>query len=120
LSRRGNGETLAKTGSEDGQDRRERTMKCYAVVQETIHDEEMFGRYRAKVLATLEPFGGTFVVRGGRFTVLEGEAPYERLVVLEFPSRKAAEDWYASPAYQDVLPLRLKSSTSSFVLIDGP
>jgi uncharacterized protein (DUF1330 family) len=40
-------------------------MKAYVIVQETVKDEEMFAAYRNGVVATLEEFGGRFVVRGG-------------------------------------------------------
>lgn len=95
-------------------------MKAYVIVQETIHDQTMFDAYRKDVMATIVEFGGQFVVRGGKLTVVEGEWPHERTVVVEFPSRDDAEAWYASPAYQKVLPLRLKSSTCNLVIVDGP
>lgn len=95
-------------------------MKAYVIVQETVKDQAMFDTYRNGVVATLEPFGGKFVVRGGHLTVVEGVWPHPRLVVIEFPSRQAAEDWYKSPAYQKVLPLRLKSADGNFVIVDGP
>jgi len=95
-------------------------MKAYVVVQETVKDEAMFAEYRNQVVATLAPFGGTFVVRGGALTVVEGEWPHPRLVVIAFPSRAAAEGWYQSAAYQKILPLRLESAIGNFVIVDGP
>ena len=50
----------------------------------------------------------------------EGEWPHPRLVVIEFPSRAAAEDWYKSPDYQKVIPLRLGSTVGNLVIVDGP
>jgi uncharacterized protein (DUF1330 family) len=41
-------------------------------------------------------------------------------VIIEFPSRAAAEGWYASAAYQAVIGLRQGSSTCSLVIVDGP
>lgn len=43
----------------------------------------------------------------------------ERTVIVEFPSRAMAEAWYQSPAYQKVLPLRLNSTTSNVIIVDG-
>lgn len=94
-------------------------MKAYVIVQETVHDEEMFTAYRAQVLPTVQSFGGSFIVRGGAFTVVEGEWPHPRLVVIEFPSRAAAEDWYKSPAYQKLIPLRVQASTGNLIIVDG-
>lgn len=94
-------------------------MTAYAIVGENIHDQAMFDAYRKDVLPTLAPFKGEFIVRGGAFTVLEGELPYQRLVIVAFPSRADAEGWYKSAAYQKLLPLRLKSSTGVFTIVDG-
>ena len=94
-------------------------MKAFVIATETVKDEAMFGKYREQVLKTLEPFGGRFVVRGGTFTVLEGEWPHPRLVIIEFASRAAAEGWYRSPEYQAILPLRLKAAVGNAVFVDG-
>jgi uncharacterized protein (DUF1330 family) len=40
-------------------------------------------------------------------------------VIVEFPSREAAERWYRSPECQKILPLRLKSGTGNLVIVDG-
>ena len=74
--------------------------------------------YLEAIDATLAPFGGSFVIHGGPPTVLEGSWQGD-LVVLAFPSRAAAEGWYASPAYRAILPLRTGSSVSDVFLIDG-
>jgi uncharacterized protein (DUF1330 family) len=95
-------------------------MNAYVIVEETVKDAGMFAAYRDGVVATLEEFGGRFVVRGGQLTVVEGEWPHPRLVVIEFPSKEAAEGWYRSPAYRKLLPLRLGSSVGNFVIVDGP
>ncbi|HMK02198.1 MAG TPA: DUF1330 domain-containing protein, partial [Reyranella sp.] len=62
-------------------------MKAYVIAAETIKDQAMFDEYRKVVPETVAPFGGRFVARGGNLTVLEGEWPHSRLVVIEFPSR---------------------------------
>mgnify|MGYP000061177558 CR=1 FL=1 len=94
-------------------------MKAYVIVQESIHDDEMFTAYRAQVLPTVQEFGGTFIVRGGTFTIVEGVGPQPRLVIIEFPSRVAAEGWYKSPGYQQLIPLRRQASTGNLIIVDG-
>jgi uncharacterized protein (DUF1330 family) len=94
-------------------------MKVYCVVYETIENEKMFSKYRAQVMPTIEAYGGRFLVRGGAFTVLEGEMPFKRIAVLEFPSRQKSEDWYRSPAYQRILPLRTQAGRCQFIVADG-
>jgi uncharacterized protein (DUF1330 family) len=94
-------------------------MKAYVIAAETIKDQAMFDEYRKVVPETVAPFGGRFVARGGNLTVLEGEWPHSRLVIIEFASRAAAEGWYKSPAYQKIISLRHKSSVGSLVIVDG-
>jgi uncharacterized protein (DUF1330 family) len=94
-------------------------MRAFVIAQENSHDQAMVGEYRQKVVESIASFGGKFVVRGGTLTVVEGEWPYERTVIVEFPSRAMAEAWYRSPAYQKVLPLRLNSTSSNLIIVDG-
>ena len=94
-------------------------MSAYVVVQEDIKDEAMFDQYRKQVMPTITAHGGKFIVRGGKLTVLEGQWPMPRFVIIEFPSRQAAEGWYRSPEYQKILPLRLKSGTGNLIIADG-
>jgi uncharacterized protein (DUF1330 family) len=94
-------------------------MKAYVIAAETITDAAMFDEYRKLVPATLAPFAGQFIVRGGTMTALEGEWPHPRLVIIEFPSRAAAEGWYSSEAYRKAISLRHKSSVGNLVIVDG-
>ncbi|MGE0723951.1 MAG: DUF1330 domain-containing protein [Alphaproteobacteria bacterium] len=95
-------------------------MKAYVVAVETVKDQAMFDEYRKDVMATLEPYGGRFVVRGGALTVMDGDWPHKRLVIIEFASRADAEGWYHSAPYQKVVGLRIKSTDGGLVIVDGP
>ena len=64
-------------------------------------------------------FGGRYIVRGGAITPLEGSPVAPRVVVIEFADRKAAETWYFSSTYQEILPLRLNSAKGTAVIVDG-
>jgi uncharacterized protein (DUF1330 family) len=94
-------------------------VKAYVIAAETVNDERTFGEYREKVRDTITSFGGQFIVRGGNPTILQGEWPHPRLVIVEFPSRAAAEGWYNSPEYQKVISLRLNSSVGNVIIVDG-
>ena len=94
-------------------------MRAYVIVQVEVLDQRSYDAYRKDVLPTIEAFGGRFLVRGGNFTKMEGEWPYSRTVVIEFPSRADAEGWYRSPAYQKILPLRTQAGRCQFIAADG-
>ena len=95
-------------------------MKAFVIAAETIKDQAMFDQYREEVVGTVTQFGGQFIARGGNLTVLEGEWPHLRLVIIEFPSRDAAEGWYNSVEYQKIISLRHKSSVGNLIIVDGP
>lgn len=73
--------------------------------------------YLERIDATLAPFNGRFIVHGGRKELLEGRWDGD-LVVIEFPDREHAREWYGSPAYQAILPLRTQNSVGDVILVD--
>jgi uncharacterized protein (DUF1330 family) len=74
--------------------------------------------YIRRIEATLAPYDGRFIVHGGHLTPLEGDWDGD-LVVIEFPRRQAAIDWYESRAYQAILRLRTGNSQSITAIVDG-
>jgi uncharacterized protein (DUF1330 family) len=74
--------------------------------------------YLQRIDATLEPFGGHFVVHGGKVDVLEGSWTGD-LIVIQFPDIAAARGWYHSLAYQAIVRLRTDNSDGDVVLVDG-
>ena len=94
-------------------------MTAYAVAR--LRDVRMgcgIRAYLARIDATLTPFGGRFIVHGGPRIELEGSWT-EDLIVIAFPDLAAAQAWYRSPAYQEILPLRASASSGDVILIEG-
>ena len=54
--------------------------KGYIVNNVTVKDEAGYANYRVTAAKTLEDAGGTFLVRGGRHEVIEGQS-YERIII---------------------------------------
>ncbi len=94
-------------------------MAAYILAQLDVHDAEGFQLYREKVAPLVERFGGRYLVRGGEITELEGKLSAPRLVIIEFADRAAAERWYRSSEYQEILPLRLNCANGTAVIVDG-
>ncbi len=92
-------------------------MPAYVIVGVDVDDPEAYGAYTREVPATLAPFGGRFLVRGGAFEVLEGIWPVTRTVVLVFPSVDQARAWHESAAYQAILPIRQRHARTHFMVV---
>jgi uncharacterized protein (DUF1330 family) len=91
----------------------------YVIAQITVTDPSAYRIYVGKVQATLDIFGGVFLVRGGVAQSFEGAPPGDRNVIIRFPSVQAAHEWYASPAYAPVKLLRQAASTSVQTIVEG-
>jgi hypothetical protein len=66
-------------------------MSAYVIFLENVVSAELLVENRRVIIMTLEPFDGKFIVRGGRFIAVEGDWPYQRIVVIEFSSRQLEE-----------------------------
>lgn len=74
--------------------------------------------YMESVQATLDPFGGRFLVHGGPVEIREGTWP-GALVLIEFPDLTAARGWYESDAYSALKPLRTRNVPGDAILVEG-
>lgn len=81
-------------------------MSYYVIGHIRVLDVSRWTDYRARVGATLLPFGGEVVMRGGVDVVLAGDWPGTDTVVLRFADAASARAWHDSPAYQALVPLR--------------
>jgi uncharacterized protein (DUF1330 family) len=94
-------------------------MPGYLIANIEVTDPAGFERYRTAVPAVIAAHGGRYLVRGGEKHVLEGRLPLQRLVILEFPSVQAAQAFYDSPDYAPLQKLRLDSTRSDAVIVEG-
>jgi uncharacterized protein (DUF1330 family) len=74
--------------------------------------------YLRRIDATLAPFGGRFIIHGGKVTVLEGSWSGD-LIVIAFPDMSRARAWYESAPYQAIKRLRSDNAEGEIVLMDG-
>ena len=93
--------------------------KGYVIAEIQVTKPDGYKEYSTMVPATIEKFGGRFLVRGGATQVLEGEWPQRRRVILEFPSVEAARKWWDSPEYEKPKALRQANSDGRLLLIEG-
>ncbi|MDB5881295.1 MAG: hypothetical protein JWP43_1173 [Ramlibacter sp.] len=79
---------------------------AYVVGQVTVKNPAKWDEYRGRVPQTLAPWGAELVFRGKQVAALAGENPHPDIVVIRFPDATAADNWFKSPAYQSLIPLR--------------
>jgi uncharacterized protein (DUF1330 family) len=94
-------------------------MPTYLVVNATITDQAKLDEYLAAVPATLEGHEVEILVASNEAEAIEGEPAGSRVVVLRFKDRPALDAWYHSPAYQEVIGLRLAGTAGFGVVAEG-
>lgn len=95
-------------------------MAYFAVVFVTPKSETWIPDYIAGVGPLVAKHGGKFHARTMSHERLEGTSPNPGLIViLEFPSKQAAESFYKDPAYQPLLQARLAGAANDFFLVEG-
>ena len=93
--------------------------KGYLYAEFEVLDPAEFEKYREKVGAVSAAFGGRYVVRRAEPEVLDGDWPPKRLVIIELDSPAQVRAFYDSPAYQAILPHRLRSTKGHVLLLTG-
>lgn len=84
-----------------------------------ITDPDKVVEYRTRVAATVEQYGGRYLVLGGPFDAVEGDWRPGFPVIVAFPSLEQAHRWYDSPEYRPLKTLRLAGTQSNAVFIEG-
>ena len=81
-------------------------MAALMIIQATIAEKTRYKAYQEGVKPVIEAFGGRLKASGVGLEVLEGSHDGRRLVVFEFDSMSAIREFWKSPAYSKVKPLR--------------
>jgi uncharacterized protein (DUF1330 family) len=94
-------------------------MSAYVISEVEPRVAALFERYRALAPATIERYGGRYIVRAGAAELVEGGPAPKTLVIVEFPSMARAREWYGSPEYAEALKVRAGALERRLVFVEG-
>jgi uncharacterized protein (DUF1330 family) len=94
-------------------------MPAYIIVEIDILDPVGYEEYKKLASATVENYGGKYIVRGGKTEVLEGDWKPKRIVVLQFESAQHAKDWLNSEEYRELRKMRHRTARTNMILVEG-
>jgi uncharacterized protein (DUF1330 family) len=94
-------------------------MPAYVIFDVEIRDMSQYQEFMTGVKPALEKAGAKYLARGGAHTVYEGDWHPRRIVLLEFPSVAAWEEFYNGPTYQDLKGIRDACSSARLVCVEG-
>ena len=89
-------------------------MPAYIIAMANIKDPAKYQEYAKRAGPANAKHGSRFLVRGGKKHTLEGDIPFERIVVSEFPDVETAKTviTYKDPAVPGSIFGRSRSSKS--------
>lgn len=95
-------------------------MKYYSVAELDITDRSWVGDYVKDVTPLVERFGGRYLARTSNVEKFEGSRKLPQVfLIIEWPSREAATNFYESDEYRPYREGRRAGATGEFVLVAG-
>jgi uncharacterized protein (DUF1330 family) len=94
-------------------------MPAYIIAMVNIKDPQKYQEYAKRAGPANAKHGSRFLVRGGKKTTLEGDIPFERIVVSEFPDVETAKKFYHSAEYQEARKHRLGAADFHMIIVEG-
>ena len=92
--------------------------KYYSFVASSITDANWVPEYMAAVPSLVAKHGGRYLAHSATMARMEGDGPMPSGVsILEWPSKEAAEAFFADPDYAPHLQARLAGSTGVNYLV---
>jgi uncharacterized protein (DUF1330 family) len=95
-------------------------MKYYAVAELDVTDPAWVGDYVASVTPMVERYGGRYLARSVNIEHIEGErTPPQVFLLIEWPSRDAADAFYESEEYRPFRESRRQGARNEFFIVSG-
>jgi uncharacterized protein (DUF1330 family) len=94
-------------------------MAAYIIVEIDVTDPVGYEEYRQQAGATVEKYGGKYLVRGGATETLEGDWQPKRIVILEFATMERAQEWLNCEEYREPRKMRHRTAKTNMILVQG-
>ena len=94
-------------------------MPAFVIFDVDIRDPARYQEFMSGVKPALEAAGARYLARGGAHKVYEGDWTPRRIVILEFPSVSAWEEFYNGAVYQGLKSVRNACSSARLVSVEG-
>lgn len=92
--------------------------KGYIIGMITVTNPKRYRLYMQQTGELVAEYGGSYLVRGGDKTVVEGSLGHDRMVVIEFASIETAQRFYDDPRYVEVRKIR-QNNSEGFIVQDA-
>jgi len=94
-------------------------LPAYIIADVTVTNEPQMVEYRRWSTRAMQEHGAEVLVRGGAPSPLEGDWNPQRVVVLKFKDRAAAQAYYDSETYTRARQVREGAGRIDMIIVDG-
>jgi uncharacterized protein (DUF1330 family) len=94
-------------------------MAAYIIVEIEVTDPVGYEEYKQLAGATVEQYGGKYIVRGGTAEKLEGNWDPKRIVILQFETMERAKEWLNCEEYREPRKMRHRTAKTNMILVEG-
>jgi uncharacterized protein (DUF1330 family) len=94
-------------------------MPGYIIVEIDVTDPVGYEEYKKLAGATVEKYGGKYIVRGGATETLEGDWNPKRIVILKFESVARAKEWLTCKEYSEPRKMRHRTAKTKMIVVEG-
>ena len=84
-----------------------------------VKNPEKLKEYVSQVPATMAPHGAKMLGRGKVAQLLNGALEHQIEALFEFPDADAISAWYASDAYQALVPVREEAAHMDIAILES-
>jgi uncharacterized protein (DUF1330 family) len=94
---------------------------AYMIVMGTVYDREAFmSRYASQLGPLYARHGGSYVAVTGDVETLEGDTPFESVVMSRWPDKESARAFWNDPEYRALADLRIENEWGDFNVVLVP
>ena len=94
-------------------------MAAYIIVDLEVSEPIEYEEYKKRAGATVEQYGGKYIVRGGKCETLEGDWHPQRIVILQFESMDRAKEWLNCAEYAEPRKMRHRTAKTRMIVVEG-
>ncbi len=94
-------------------------MSAYVIVEFTLKDPDVYREKYAGNAGKTAIECGAGVLASSNWAILDGDPMHSSGVIVRFPDRETALQWYNSPKYQQLIGVRGIAMDARFSLLDG-
>ena len=94
-------------------------MPVYLIIDIAVIDPDVYGEFVERVPAVVEQYGGRYLARSAEASPMVGDWRPEWIVLIEFEGIEQVQEFFDSPEYQALVPIREKSATTRAIIVES-